>query len=225
MESSGQSEKWGQYQGNVKRTWELLRSSTPERAQKYPVSWDVMTEKQLCCQDPYIDYSGYLVHDYVQETGVHKGELLKVSSVLGYIGCLINLASAKFKANGAPETKLFFTCLDGKSSTEPAAWLRGLRKNVTRELFQRMIELGEPMDASEIPIYLNDIREMVRTPLFCASKIVLIAFLRFGHIRLRARLKLPRESYRSNVCGRLVGELARPRGLTLTTLSGTRTSN
>jgi len=161
MEGGGKSDKWADYKGNVGRIWELFRTSTTERNERYPTSWDKMTEAELCCPSPYNEFTEYLVHEYIQETGQNKGELLRISSVLGYLGCLINLASTKFKAKGNPQTLLFLTCLDSKSSTEHAMWLRGLRKNVTRELFQRTIEQGDPLDDTEIPVYLNDIRAMV----------------------------------------------------------------
>ena len=63
-----------------------------------------------------------------------------------YLGGLINLAADKFKANGSAAAKLFFTCVDENSTTEYAKWLRGLKKNVTREVVKRASTEGDVID-------------------------------------------------------------------------------
>ncbi len=82
-----------------------------------------LSEVKLCSQEVYALFAHYLVRVYVQETGENKGDPLKVSTTLGYMGYIINMAASMFKANGRAESKLFFTCLDSSPNTEAAIWL------------------------------------------------------------------------------------------------------
>ena len=46
-------------------------------------------------------------------------------------------------------TKEFLFCLDVKSSSDSATWLRKLKKKVQRITFERAMEAGEQQDKSE----------------------------------------------------------------------------
>jgi len=98
---------------------------------------------------------------YKSEVGKNKGKPLGVDSALGYLGCLLNQAKVKYKATGSDKSKLFLTCLEENSTTDAGIWLRGLKKNMTREIFQTNTGSGEELDFSAEPIYLTHVRLMV----------------------------------------------------------------
>ena len=95
------------------------------------------------------------------EEGRFKGKPLGLDSVLGYLGCAINLAKAKFSAKASDKSKLFLSCLDKDSTSEAGQWLRGLKKRITRDIFEKSVSSGEEFDHSADPIYLEYVRLMV----------------------------------------------------------------
>jgi len=66
----------------------------------------------------------------------------------------------KFKSKGNPESVVFFTCLEIRSNTDAALWLRGMKKNVKRVTFERAKEEGMSTDKSKVPVYLHHIQKM-----------------------------------------------------------------
>ena len=127
----------------------------------FPNPWDELPEIALCTGEVYAHIATYLTDVYVQDSGRNKGDFLALDSVLGYLGALVNLASAKFRALGSPDTKMFFTCLDKNSTSESAKWYSGLKKNISRKCFERSKSAGESMDQSEVSVYLHHVRAMV----------------------------------------------------------------
>ena len=87
---------------------------------------------------------------------------MRVDPAVNYLCTTINCAKTKFLATGSEATRLFFTCLDNKASTSEAQWLRNVKKGMIRVCFQRSMAAGEDMGNSEIPIYLDHFREMIR---------------------------------------------------------------
>jgi hypothetical protein len=158
--STGFSPSWQQSKTNVLRVFEQFRKSTPELEKMFPKPWDQMSEDEVCTMQVYGCFASFLLHVYLIESGSNKGEPLRVSSVLNYVGSLIQQANTKFKANGSHATKMFFTCQDTDSSTDEAKWLRGLKKNIHRVCFSRMKEAGQDMDNSEDPVYHLDVWAM-----------------------------------------------------------------
>ena len=94
----------------------------------------------------YARFGHHLLHIYRIEV---SGKLLAGQVAVNYLSTAINLASNKFKAVGSAETRLFFLCLDEKSTSEQAKWLSGLKMNMHREAFGRVVEAGGPIDKSE----------------------------------------------------------------------------
>ena len=66
------------------------------------------------------------------------------------LGCLIQLGANKFKPAGGPQTQLFFTCQDANASTDAAAWLRQLKKNLARHVFERMLEKRKDYEQAQL---------------------------------------------------------------------------
>ena len=57
----------------------------------------------------------------------------------------------------APCAQTFFKCLDNDNSAQ-AKWLRGLKANMGRAVYQRCLHAGESQDHSAHPIYLPEVR-------------------------------------------------------------------
>jgi hypothetical protein len=147
---TGESDSWQGQQANVRRIFEVFRTSVPSLTQCFPLPWAELSEGILCSADVYSRFAHYLLYQYtIGEGAKNAGEHLRASSVLNFLGCLINLAAAKFKAAGSADTKLFFTCLDNDSTTEAARWYKGTRKKIKRILFERLRDSGDPIGNSE----------------------------------------------------------------------------
>lgn len=127
----------------------------------YPSIWEELPESILCDKDIYGRLATFLTKVYKTETGKNKGEPLGLDSALGYLGSLLNQAKVKFKAVGSDKSKLFLTCMDENSTTDAGYWLKGLKKNITRDIFQKRVGSGEELDHSAEPIYLLHVRLMV----------------------------------------------------------------
>ena len=156
--ATARSDSWLSTQRNVERIFnDKFRTSSTERAQKYPAAWSELSERQVCCFSLYDDFAKFIAFEYKIEKGEYNGNFLSAGSVLDYLGCLIQIAANKHRASGTPETKLFFTCQDLNSTTDSARWLRGLRNQLQRDLFQRAMDNGEKMDKSAYPLCLPEL--------------------------------------------------------------------
>lgn len=162
----GESESLESYRMNVRRIFSLFRNSTAERKALYVSDKVESLPLDTVITTPiYVDFAEYLEKEYVIESGKYIGQHLGYSSVLGYLGCLLQLTSHFFKYRGGAEdarTKLFFTCLDGKATTDSWRWLKGLKKNLGRRLFERAKAEGEVMDKSATPLYVEHLRAMAQ---------------------------------------------------------------
>jgi hypothetical protein len=79
-----------------------------------------------------------------------------------YLSCLINEAKNKFGATGNNDSKISFNCLDSKSSSREAQWLRGLKDHMIRIDFERTKEAGEDNDSGCSPIYIEKLRRIIQ---------------------------------------------------------------
>ena len=57
----------------------------------------------------------------------------------------------------SPSTRLFFSCTEPKSYSEEARWLRGVKDNIVRILFNKAMKNGENVDHSKDPVYYKQI--------------------------------------------------------------------
>ena len=164
----GESESIQQQRSNVRRIFNTKFRQWGPVAGKYRVEFDVLAEAVVCAAPVYEEFATYLVNEdgtgYIQTSGQYKGHTLSLGSVQDYLGCLLNLAAARFKAIGQPESRLFFTCLDSKSTTDHAHWLQKLKGKIERTLFQRAMpmESGEVMDKSVPPLFYADVCNMCK---------------------------------------------------------------
>ena len=65
------------------------------------------------------------------------------------MGSLLNRAKSRFLASGGPDIKEFFFCLEAKSGSDSAKWLRGLKIKIIKVTFDRAVKSGEQNDNSE----------------------------------------------------------------------------
>eukprot|EP00873_Tetraselmis_striata_P040941 jgi/Tetstr1/461205/TSEL_006342.t1 len=124
LTSIGQSDSQNASRNNVRRIYTLFAQSTdtPDKFKKYP-EFHNLPEQLACSTDLYEQFSHFLVHVYkIEQRGPNCGQPLMFSSVLDYLGILVNMAADTYLATGTNDTKLFFTCLDINSTTRAAKW-------------------------------------------------------------------------------------------------------
>ena len=125
-----------------------------KRRAALPQKWSQFTAAQLCRADVWSGFGEFLSEEHIiAESDRGGGHHLAIGTQLDYLGAALNQAAAKFKATGDDATKLFFTCLDPKASTEAACWLRQLKGKMVRTAMQRAKDNGEELDKSVTPIY------------------------------------------------------------------------
>ena len=146
LSAKGKSPSWAGQQGNVKNIFNEFAEQDPE----LDTDWDNLDEATLCAQPVYERFAHFLLFVYLIPAGAKNAGLpLEGDIPKNYLNIVINLAASKFKATGTDTTKRFFDCLDSKSTSDVAVWLRGLRANMKREIFERANETGAQMDRSE----------------------------------------------------------------------------
>ena len=110
------------------------------------------------------DDDTYLVDVYTVESGESRGKPLSPDVAQNYLTRMIRLVAAKFKPTGSDSTRHFFTCLESGCNTESDRWLRGIKRNLNRVLFENAKEAGDSMDKSATPLYLKHM-EMINAAL------------------------------------------------------------
>ena len=81
------------------------------------------------------------------------GGNLAAHTVVDYLGALLNVAQRRLK--GDPSTAKFFTLLLPDARTEEWKWYKGMKDNIWRKHFARLIDAGEELDKSCTPIFLE----------------------------------------------------------------------
>ena len=116
------------------------------------------------CVEVFDGFADYLTRTH--RTAQDKP--LAYRTVLGYMGCALNMASVTASTVQTDEatrhkTALFFTCLDKmRSSTSHAIWYRRLKDKIVRWGFQHSMDTGEDLDKSDEPLYPVDVRHICR---------------------------------------------------------------
>mmetsp|Transcript_37311 Transcript_37311/g.91841 ORF Transcript_37311/g.91841 Transcript_37311/m.91841 type:complete len:136 (+) Transcript_37311:201-608(+) len=125
MPSAGGSQSWVQQGNNVLNIFNKFRTSSDELKEKYPAPFMELPEAVVCGQEIYSLFAGYLLNHYKIGGGASSGNALSHDSAVNYLHILLNKGASKFKVTGTDTSKLFFTCLDPKASTESAKWFQG----------------------------------------------------------------------------------------------------
>jgi hypothetical protein len=139
----GHSDSWVSQQKNVVRIFN-------EEFPGVETKWEDLTEAQVTEPSLYESFTSYLLYVHKHHIGGSVSEFPKGANVCNYVYILINLAKTKFNAKSTnAATKLFFTCVgETGASTEPAMWLRGIKKDIVRVTFEREKEAGTAGDAN-----------------------------------------------------------------------------
>ena len=154
--------------------FEEYRVSSDEAKKLLPRTWNQLTAAQVCRIPVWDGYAEY-VSRVPKQTGPDAGETtLAIGTVLDYLGAALNCAAARFKATGDDSVKIFFTCLDSKSSTDEAVWLQKLRNRLIREALEDAKETGAVLDKSCTPIDSEHVRAMARALSLEGSAAVLL---------------------------------------------------
>ncbi|KAL1495573.1 hypothetical protein AB1Y20_000282 [Prymnesium parvum] len=159
LAGGGDSAAWKEKKTNVIRLFDdKFRVSDGEREARYGL-WKDLPEDVACSEELYERLAHYLVNEHtIPEGQRNAGAFLSCNVAINYLCILLNMAAAKFKTIGNDRTKLFLTCLDVNASTQAAMWLRGLKKKMTRIIFERAKESGQEMDMSAPPLYLEHVQ-------------------------------------------------------------------
>ncbi|XRB19853.1 hypothetical protein RI054_22g97000 [Pseudoscourfieldia marina] len=158
--SQGSSASWTASKRTIKNIFHMFIEAVPEARQitRGHTDLDHLPEDVVCSRELYARFAGFLVEQYK----IKDGQRLKVNTARNYLNYAIQAGSDRFKANGAPATRLFFTCTDIGSNAEPAVWLQGLRRQMHRALFGHAVEEGACLDQSAAPVYLEHIKRISR---------------------------------------------------------------
>ena len=162
MPSTGGSLSWVQQGKNVLNIFDKFRTSDPALKTKYPHPFMELPEDVVCDQEIYSLFATYLLDLYKIEGGPSSGNGLMHDSALNYLHILINKGASRFKVTGTDASKLFYTCLDPKASTESAKWLQGMKAQMLRKWFGRTKMSSDCHDNSAPPLYLEHVRKMTR---------------------------------------------------------------
>uniref|UniRef100_A0A7S0Q1S6 Uncharacterized protein n=1 Tax=Coccolithus braarudii TaxID=221442 RepID=A0A7S0Q1S6_9EUKA len=142
----GISNSWLQQKANVARIFSQFQAQDPELS----VNWEFLSPAVLCARPVHERFAHFLVHVYVIQAGVkNAGMPFTFQSVLNYLGSHLNRAASRFIATGSAEIKELFFCLESKSGSESAKWLRKLKEKIVKIAFERAVKLGEQLDNSE----------------------------------------------------------------------------
>jgi len=115
-----------------------------------PHEWKKQSESLVCSAPFFERFAYFLLHTYVKPEGTKDaGKPLEGDTPKVYLNLAINQAANKYKLTGSDVSKRFFLCLDLTSKSPEAIWLRGLRTNLTRNIFDRAKQNGQEMDKSE----------------------------------------------------------------------------
>mmetsp|Transcript_14278 Transcript_14278/g.34351 ORF Transcript_14278/g.34351 Transcript_14278/m.34351 type:complete len:287 (-) Transcript_14278:1198-2058(-) len=155
------STSWQASKQTVAALFEVYRIASDPRPVGVPMG-RVKTQKHVIelCREPVFD--GFA--DYLTRTHrTPQDKPLAYRTVLGYMGCALNMASVTASTVHTDKTALFFTCLDKmRSSTSHAIWYRRLKDKIVRWGFQHSMDTGEDLDKSDTPLYPEDVRHICR---------------------------------------------------------------
>jgi hypothetical protein len=160
--SAGVSDSWLSQKANIDRIFDRFRSANVAYGQVAPVTLVQLSDVQARNRTLWESLATYLVREYKIDRGEHKGSPLKFTNVLNYLRSAMRTVEKNLQANASPELSAFFSCLDQNSNTSDALWWKGVKKNILRETFEHYKISGEPIDGSEVPIYLEQIEALIK---------------------------------------------------------------
>lgn len=102
VSSVGQSDKHNAARNNVRRIYALFTQApdTGDKFKDFP-NFQTLPEQLACSMELYEQFAHYMVHVYrIEQQGPTYGQPLLFSSVLDYLGILVNMAANMYKANG-----------------------------------------------------------------------------------------------------------------------------
>ena len=95
-----------------------------------------------CSKRIYAMVAYFMLEVYKKE----NGDFLDWNTAVPYLRSLIRASKDRFFAGGDADVRLFFTCLDPLSNSDPAIWLRGIRDKMTRVSFLRQASHASQLD-------------------------------------------------------------------------------
>ena len=143
--------------------FESFRQSTPARLADLPAPWPELSARAICRQSVFGGLALYMTEEMVIPAGKkNEGRHYAYGTILDYLGALLNQSYNRFIGEADADQRIFFTCLDTKSSTDSARWWKGVKNYIVRTCFTRMRDAGEEMDKSAPLITLPHVKWMCR---------------------------------------------------------------
>ena len=153
------SDSWFSGKQNVLRIFNEFAVYGSAQKWKYGAikSFQSMHTKILTDTKLWELFAGYLAKTYKSPKTKSP---LGLDTARNYFGTMMNAAKNKcFKEEAEtergvmPTTKLFFDCLQVKSTSEEAKWYRGVRNGIRSHLFRKAVKKGTVIDHTVSPVY------------------------------------------------------------------------
>ena len=167
ISARGSSDNWTRRKNDVVRILGVFRATEPKQEWK----WNGMTaeflllpKNELLERKMYEAFGDWQAKTYIIQSGKHKGKPYAAKNVVNNLTTALNMAMDLLASRNElnDSDRFFFGCLDASSSSEPARWLNGLKKNIRRFCFERDAKEGNEMDHSADPIYFDEMEAMVK---------------------------------------------------------------
>ena len=139
---------------------EEWRVSNEERRELCPCKFDKLSPAQLMDRNMWGGYAHYLTNEHVIEQGEREGKALMGGTAIEYLSHAINCAANKCINQGNFEADMFFTCVNKDAKTPSANWYRGLRSEMVKISFDRLVVDKEEVDKSAPPATRQHINQI-----------------------------------------------------------------
>jgi hypothetical protein len=158
---SGNLYSWNAQKKRAALVWDLFIKAHPDITNGV-VDFNQIPEAILGSKKIYERYATYLANEYKISKGPSKGQYYAMSTAINTLSIALQRAAILLQFTHNIKTKEFFLCLIYKSTTKSAKWLHQLKKNMIRFAFQQSLAIGEKMDKSCLPLYINDIKQVMK---------------------------------------------------------------
>lgn len=143
-----------------KGLWEEFRAQTPA-AGLGDTAWGDLDVAQLTDEALYGSFAGWLTKYATHKTNASKA--FSADTVHQAVYGMNNFAKKKFlKHDCTDATRSFFTCLDIRAHAPARDWLLGVKDNISRDVFQRDMQAGVPMNKAAKAICFSQMTAICR---------------------------------------------------------------
>ena len=146
------SESWKGAKSTARASWNRYLEANP--GDVLPLA--EMTAAHYTNPQTYEKYAYWMSQQVIPPGKKNQGKPYMASTMVDYLQVIMNDGANRFRAFDEPARE-FYTCLDAKSQSQPAAWYRKLKHRITYQWFQKSIQSGAVLDDSAAPIYRSHV--------------------------------------------------------------------